>query len=358
MGSHLRDRRKYDITSDTDISGDEESTYQGSGALVQVALRDKEEVLVERALERIRRAQALGKQNVQLTPSERDALERKMQSDQRKGKRSALKTKSSDERRTKGRSSGSVSTPLKTAAKRSSRPSLTTDDRRQSESPIPTPPPGFVVAGPDGHPVFSPLGYYAQPQTSPYGPSSRSESRSGSSHSLHYSPPLPQGQFRGPKPRYFSVPEQQLQASGSSRPTSSSRPMPDDPNWQPRARSSSTLSYATAPDHHQYQAYAPPMPQLPQQYAPTRRIVSGPPNPGYPTLNPAAAASAPYSYASSSDPSLPRHPYLGGGEDFPVGSEDEFDEDEDDHGVLVDVAPHEYGQGYDVKRSSYRRTGR
>ena len=46
---------------------------------VQLAMRDKEDQLVEKALERIRRAQMLGKKNVRLSQRELDALERKRQ---------------------------------------------------------------------------------------------------------------------------------------------------------------------------------------------------------------------------------------------------------------------------------------
>lgn len=46
---------------------------------VQLAMRDKEDQLVDTALERIRRAQMLGKKNVKLSKRELDALERRRQ---------------------------------------------------------------------------------------------------------------------------------------------------------------------------------------------------------------------------------------------------------------------------------------
>ena len=51
---------------------------------MQIALRDKEDILVEKALQRIRRAQELGKTNVRLSKSEIEALQRKREKDSRR----------------------------------------------------------------------------------------------------------------------------------------------------------------------------------------------------------------------------------------------------------------------------------
>ncbi|KAJ5085664.1 hypothetical protein N7532_010435 [Penicillium argentinense] len=61
---------------DYDLYDHEDSTVAYA---VQLAMRDKEDQLVETALERIRRAQMLGKKNVRLSQRELDALERKRQ---------------------------------------------------------------------------------------------------------------------------------------------------------------------------------------------------------------------------------------------------------------------------------------
>ena len=61
---------------DYDLYDHEDSTVAYA---VQLAMRDKEDQLVDKALERIRRAQVLGKKNVRLTQRELDALERKRQ---------------------------------------------------------------------------------------------------------------------------------------------------------------------------------------------------------------------------------------------------------------------------------------
>lgn len=60
--------------TDYDLYDDEDSTVSYA---VQLAMKDKEEWLVEKALERIRRAQMLGQGNVRLSKRELEALERK-----------------------------------------------------------------------------------------------------------------------------------------------------------------------------------------------------------------------------------------------------------------------------------------
>ncbi|KAI9875465.1 MAG: hypothetical protein M1823_007471, partial [Watsoniomyces obsoletus] len=75
-GAAARRRRSYD-----DYSNSGEDEYDGSRGLVkrgsaQLILRQKEDALVERALERIERARALGKTDVKLEPSEIEALQR------------------------------------------------------------------------------------------------------------------------------------------------------------------------------------------------------------------------------------------------------------------------------------------
>ncbi|KAF9886209.1 hypothetical protein FE257_011932 [Aspergillus nanangensis] len=59
---------------DYDLYGDADSTVAYA---VQLAMKDKEDWLVENALERIRRAQMLGQKNVRLSQRELEALERK-----------------------------------------------------------------------------------------------------------------------------------------------------------------------------------------------------------------------------------------------------------------------------------------
>ena len=331
----------------SDDSGESDSGVgddMRTGNLLQLALREKEDVLVDRALSRIRRAQALGKTNVKLTPLERDALERKLQQDQAnkaKEQRPSSRTRAGSRRRDSGRSTGSQNSIGPAAGRRKSKSSLNSQRDRETSSTGQLVAPGFVVAGPDGRPIYAPVGYYPpSPGPSPYGPSSRPESRSGSSHSLQHTPPLSQGQFRAPpKQRYSSVPEHHFRSTSTSRGPPSPRPMPDEPDWQPRARSSSNLPYPL--EAYQYQTYAQPIQQMPAQYVQGRRNVSGPAGVGYPTLRPAAPSAHPY--ASSSDPSLLRREYPSGSGNLESTSDDDDNEDE---GVQVDLTP--YGQSYDI----------
>lgn len=81
----LRRRSDYDdMTDETEsVEGGEFDLYDHDDSTVayavQLAMRDKEDQLVDKALERIRRAQMLGKKNVRLSRRELDALERKRQ---------------------------------------------------------------------------------------------------------------------------------------------------------------------------------------------------------------------------------------------------------------------------------------
>ncbi|KAJ5789374.1 uncharacterized protein N7518_006385 [Penicillium psychrosexuale] len=72
-----------DLTDESEVDGGEFDLYDHEDSTVayaiQLAMRDKEDQLVDTALERIRRAQVLGKKNVRLSKPELDALERKRQ---------------------------------------------------------------------------------------------------------------------------------------------------------------------------------------------------------------------------------------------------------------------------------------
>ena len=296
-----------DSEPDDDVDDGEDS---------QLALREKEETLVARAMERIRRAQALGKTNVKLTAAESDALERKMAKDRAKGRKPVVAT-----RKVSGSPRNAPRTEL-----------VPTNKRKSSKNPL--------QPSPDTGP---PEEYYVPS-------SSRPSSRSGSSQNL----PL-QALTRNPK-RFVSDPEQPYRPSSTSNTTR--RPLPDDPNWQPRPRSSSSANPPYPLTAEEYGNH--PVPSVPPQYASTsRRNVSGPAEFRYPDLlsgrqfpihMPSVRGYAP----SSSDPSLPRRREVPsgrrGGASF--GSEyEEEDEDEDedpDQGVQVDVQQSAAPQGYEV----------
>ena len=324
-----RERRTYEYSDESEDTYDDDHSDDdiGNGAAMQVALREKEEVLVERAIERIRRAQMLGKPDVKLTGPERDALERKMKSDQAKSKRPAMKTKGNSSWRFGGRSNSSQTALVPTATKRNSRSSLKPTNTDSSRRGQPSPP-RVTVAGPDGQQHYAPMGDYPPPRpgNSPYPTFSQPGSRSASTHSLQHTP-LPT-QFRGPPKRYYSVPEQYHPYP--SRPPASPRPMPDEPDWEPRARSSPSLPYP--PDMRHYQTYSPRQPPLPHHYPYNdRRYVSGPPDIGYTNLRPAPPNANPYAYSVGN-------------------SDDDAEYDYDDPTVQVDMVPR--GQGYNGNVSS------
>ncbi|MCJ1253108.1 hypothetical protein MMC24_000915 [Lignoscripta atroalba] len=339
-----RNRQRHDYTDSSDASDDANERFDGrSGAAMQLALRDKEELLVQKALERIRHAQMLGKTNVKLTQPEIDALERKRQKDQAKGRRSSSNLKANDRRQSSSRITNPANSTTLVAGKRKSRSSLNKYDVAGTINPGGNAPPGFIVPGPDGNPVYAPIGYY-QPPALPYGSSSRPGSRSASSNSQkhQYTPPLQQSQYRSPPKRYSSVPEQHSQPSPAARTPPLPRPLPDDPSWIPRPRSASS-THSLSTDPYPYQAYSPSLPQVPHQYSQGRRNVSGPPEVQYSTTRTMVPSARPY--ASASDPSLLRQEYSGEGRT----SEDDLEDDDDDNGVQVDVIS--YGQGYGVQVS-------
>ena len=326
LGRLSRDRRTYEYSDDSEDTYDDDDydDDMGNGGAMQIALREKEEVLVERAMERIRRAQMLGKPHVKLTAPERDALARKMENDQDKSKRPALKSKSNNLWKFGSRSNTSQTALVPTATKRKSRlsfkPTKADSGRRGQPSPS-----RVMVAGSDGQQHYAPMGDYPPPRpgNSPYPPFSQPGSRSTSTHSLQH--PAPPTQYRSPPKRYYSVPEQHHPYP--SRPSPPPRPMPDEPNWQPRPRSSPGSPYP--PDFRPYQVYSPRQPPLPHQYPYSdRRYASGPPDIGYPSLQPAPPNANPYAYSTGN-------------------SEDDTEYDYDDTSVQVDV-----DRGYTVNVST------
>lgn len=282
--------KSHVYSDDSDISDQslEHSVEFRDGAAMQVALRDKEEQLVRTAMERIHRAQMLGKTNVRLTQPELDALERQRQLSAAAGKlkgRPSVPSNSNNERRSSkyGRTVDSQPTSLPEPHKRNSR---TLFARRYKDKEPVSPemsPPGFLVPGVDGALVYAPFSHHDVPAASV----SRPGSRSASSHDqrqYHRTLPVPQHQQQQQQ-RYFSVPES---SSSAARPLSSSsrgspRPLPDDPNWIPRVRSASSMQPHSV-DPFQYQTYSPPTPHLASQYTQGRRIVTGPPDVQYSSI--------------------------------------------------------------------------
>jgi gas vesicle protein len=275
LPSQPRVRKGYKYDTDSYDSESEESGDDNNA--MQVALRDKEEALVQSALARIRRAQEKGKSQVKLNPEELEALERRRQRMQALGTKGKQGSGSGSGSERKRRSERLISVPIADAPGRTKGKSRRGEDfdTRPSGSPAP---PGILVGGADG--VYAPLGYY--PPQSSSSRNSPTRPRSSMSQQLAYQ----HGQ-----PRHYS---------DGTRPTSSSsngsrRPLPDEEDWVPNSRRSSESSQHHGQDPFDYQIDNGHPPPIPQQYVQTRRIVSGSPEIMYSTLR-----RNPPSYSSSS----------------------------------------------------------
>ena len=331
LGSRRQPAHRSDYIEISDDSELEDDGFEGEEGGMQLALREKEDILVARALERIRRAQVLGKTNVKLTAAESDALQRKMVRDKAKGRKPIVAT-----RKLGGNSRNNSRRDLSPISKRKgSRPSLIA--RPESDPPLPTE--NYVVH-----------------------PSSRPGSRSNSAQHLEKQPSTVSSRTAK---RIISDPEPPYPLSRSSN---SRRSLPDDPDWQPRSRSSSVVANLPYPVSSQdYASY--PSPAIPPQYASSsRRNISGPAEFGYtdrasrqfPVHMPSVRG-----YTSSSDPALVRRRDFSGGDGYGRrgGSESDEDDEEDDdpdQGVQVEVQPStSAAQGYEVSmgRSSGQRPG-
>ncbi|CZS98432.1 uncharacterized protein RAG0_07188 [Rhynchosporium agropyri] len=385
--SRARETYAFGDSDDSESEDSEVSEVDGTDAL-QIALRDKEEALVQSALARIRRAQEKGKREVKLNKDELEALENR-----RKRMQAAATTKA---RKGSGGSGGGsdrekrrserISIPIAAATESLSRPSSRPSSRRdKGRAPHPAAaanPPGMLVAGPDGL-AYAPSGTYpsnaianTQQQSQPQGRNSPSRPRSNTaSSSQHQSrgnpPPIPYFQHQSlssGNARHFS--------DGMRPPSSSSnisrRPLPDEADWRPVSRRSSVASsQGFVVDPFDYQVASDPSPPISREFQyqsqsqgqaqTNRRIVSNPSDvayssvrrivpPGFASKSQSQFQRAPIT-SSSSDPSLatrqglrPRSSRNRGPGAFDSDSyeepEEEEDEDESDelgNGVQVFV---------------------
>ncbi|KAL8843619.1 MAG: hypothetical protein Q9170_000123 [Blastenia crenularia] len=347
VGTHTRKRHQHGYEYDSASSEEGEAMRDLSTGTMQVALRNKEDLLLQQALDRIRRAQMLGKRNVKLSQPEIDALERKRRQDEAGRTQLRSGSKQSDKRRWSSQLQlvGKDSRPGK---RKSSGLSSTHEETYAAERRGATPP-GLLVPGPDGRPVHTPIGYY--PPTAKQPPGSRgsqSGSRSGSSSNLQQStPPLPSSQYWSGQPRYPS--ESDYSPSLPASPLM--RRLPDDPHWNPRPRSaSSNYQYPLDPQYRQ--PHSTPPPPNSSYYSQGRRIVSGPAEIQYPSI-PRRPLPMSSTHAASADSVLPRRAHYGG-RDQGDSASTEGTEDDEDHGVQVEVLPYEYD--HEVRRGAQPRS--
>lgn len=301
-GGMVRRRRSGDAHEDnfTPSEDEEEYEYDVQTGLIrrqdmQVAYRDKEEILVQRALERISRARALGKPNVKLSRAEIDALDRleRNQNPPRpsaapkaapKSKKEApvVKRKPVEVRKngTKGTTRSASDSPTKGKSNevrgRGQSTTATQSARASRENSVTTYalPPAEVEYD---RRSFYPPGYHRQLDQAPRG------SRTNSNQSLRREAmpmPMPPPQHPYYNNRYSSNPDVLYGNRPGSNSSRSSRPDPAEMDWEPRARSTSSLVNMPL-DQLPYQSGVGRAPRFdpsdPRFASSQRRVASGPP---------------------------------------------------------------------------------
>ncbi|CAG8982636.1 hypothetical protein HYALB_00006031 [Hymenoscyphus albidus] len=289
-----KSRRAYEYDDEASTSSGSNSEYEGTDVL-QTALRDKEEALVQSALARIRKAREKGKKDVKLNQDELDALENRRKRMEAAAAKSQKSGASSMEKKKSKKVTVSIASidpniPTKTKSK-------SKRDTSQSRSSVSNPP-GILIAGPDG-PVYAPVGYYP-PNSSSRGSPSRARSTS-----IQQPPPLYPSPLSN---RHFS--DGMRPTSSSS--TSSRRPVPDDEGWVPgSSRRSSISSQNYQIDPFEYQTSSAHPPRIPdhffQHQQQGRRNNSGPSEVSYSMVRRSPPAGNGYPVSSrgpASDPAL------------------------------------------------------
>ncbi|KAI9800592.1 MAG: hypothetical protein M1833_003250 [Piccolia ochrophora] len=289
-----RHKEVIELSSSSDTSEDSDDVDAGA---MQVALRDKEDMLVQTAMARIERARAKGKRSVNLTEPEIQALERKGKLPGSSRSRGGAGGRSSEGSGTERmRKSSGYPPPAHTSGPGPTRRKGKAESKHRDSPPLPT---GYA---------YPPVGFFPPPATQRSRSSSQSaapqpvQSRKEASFQYQYPPQ---------QSRYFSLPETvpPMGRPRSSRGSEDRLPLPDDPDWTPPSRSRSAAHMFPGYNPFEYQTHSPPSPQLPPEYRQGRRpvpdvtavqyspIIRKPPGSSYTTTS---------SGASVSDPSLTR----------------------------------------------------
>ena len=340
---------------------DEEDQYEYERqryAAYITAMRERDEVLVQSAQEKMAKAKTRGKRNVQPNQEEVDALERHRQLQEQSAARPVPKGRSS-------RSNSAVSLNVdKSRAKKGNRffsspnpsraraapKSPRTTSRKASLDASSASAPGFVVQGPNGQPIVAPFGYF------PPGDSRRpstSSSRSASANSKRQITPPYDVPYPPYQPRYYPYPMDPRSNPGSPRQS-------PDSLYVPRNRSATT---AGAPPPYPPEAYGPP--SMPA--AQGRRNVSDPRDISYSKLrrmppgSPLAEKPLPPRSEAiperRADPDArPESSGSGSTEDSPSGGGSSEDEEQGVR-VNVDIVPDSKGDGYRIDRKPVAGSG-
>jgi len=238
---------------------------------------DDEEMLVESALLRIRRAQAKGKEEVNLTKEELGALERRRE-----------KIRAEEERRRRRSSEQRFAVPLSHLDPASRRPNTSAlPPRRVRERRSVS---GGVGEPPEGQ-VFPPVGYFPPPEAP------RSRPRSGTGTPQRPTSAVPDREDDSPF-RYSYVQQQpptsyRHVSDTAPRARASRGPPSRDDDWvaHPDASASAPSLRSSRPvDPFQFMTAGPRAPYHDPGAAAARRHVPGPPGDAGPVRGPAPAA--------------------------------------------------------------------
>ncbi|ETI29107.1 hypothetical protein G647_01560 [Cladophialophora carrionii CBS 160.54] len=301
-GGMVRRRRSGDVYTDDFTPSDDEEEFEydlQSGLIrrpdMQVAYKEKEELLVQRAEERIARARALGKPNVKLSRAEIDALERSARHQNpphlsaapktvpkskkeapvvkrkpievRKGS-SGTNARSVSDSPHKGKSGDSRSRGKNTAGNDSARASRENSVAAQA---LPPADPDYDRRLP--YPQGSNMVGARQIDRSWRGP--RTNSNQSLRQLSQVMPPLQHPYYTN---RYSSNPDVVYSNRPGSNSSRSSRPDPSEVDWEPRARSASSLVNVPL-DQLPYQTNVGRAPRFdpsdPRFASPQRRVASG-----------------------------------------------------------------------------------
>ncbi|GAB7349657.1 hypothetical protein MBLNU459_g0332t1 [Dothideomycetes sp. NU459] len=325
---------------------EERAYYEEQRYAAYRAAWDRETALLQSADEKLRKASKKGKNSVSLSQDEVDAMERRKQqqrdspgpSTPKKGKGSrsnSVVSLTGDKSRKKSSSTRLFGTSSPSVPKTRTPKSTRKSSNEQQGAPYASnnPPPAFMVAGPDGVPLYAPVGYYPSLDNIRSSPSaSRPGSRSVSASSRRQVTPPYENNYP-PYPSRFHGPPSDLRPPSSS---SSSRPPSDDALRVPRNRSASTVPYP------QDLFGAPAVPAVQ-----SRRNVSGPPDISYAKLR----------RVPPSSPLAAREASTNTGQEWPPRTDSRRSRgssssstDDDGEGVRVEIVPEGDGDGYRIDR--------
>jgi hypothetical protein len=326
---HLAYGDRYE-SPETESGEEETDGRRPSQTLVR---RDSDQMIAQRALDRIDKAKAKGKNSVNLTHEEIEALNKRYarpSSDSPERNRRGSGDKAGKGRSPSGKDGAwtrkrnsrrsSIIAPSTSTALAPTKPKAKDGRKKQAlpqDDAFQQMPPGFMTMGPGGVPVYTPMGYYNAPP--PPG-------RRTASDGTRYSPP---------------------RSGDSSRSTSASsrrgQPVYDNPAYPTRGNTGGrpTSQYAE-PEYWPPQYSQPPYPPYqPYNQHDPRRVASGPPNVAYSNVYrrvPAPASARGRVTPNSSDPALhyaERGPSGLGNEYEPSSATSEEDDDESEEDELA-----------------------